>query len=33
MDYFIDFLKYVAGFAVILGISLLALHFFLTGVF
>jgi len=33
MDYFIDFLKYLAGFSIIIGVSLLILHFFLTGVF
>jgi hypothetical protein len=31
MIYFIEFLKFVAGFSLILGISLLSLHYFLAG--
>ena len=31
--YFIEFLKFVAGFAVILGLALLGLHYFLSGTF
>ncbi len=31
MNYFIDFLKFVTGFAIILGLSLLLLHYFTLG--
>jgi hypothetical protein len=31
--YFLEFLKFLAGFAVILGLALLLLHFFLAGSF
>jgi hypothetical protein len=31
MFYFIEFLKFVAGFAIILGLALFGLHFFLAG--
>ena len=33
MPYFIDFLKFVTGFVLILGAALLALHFFFAGSF
>lgn len=31
MQYFIEFLKFVAGFALILGLALLGLHYFSIG--
>jgi len=31
--YFFEFLKFLVGFAIILGLALLALHYFLSGAF